>query len=97
MFLEIQEKLEDEHNTLFANLVRDYLIDPELYKHFNTPYALTDTPKIIPVNEEFPKITLDEYHNLKAHERIRRITYALNVDNLGKEFNNTNIQKVLKL
>jgi len=97
LFLEIQEKLEDEHNTLFANLVRDYLIDPELYKHFNTPYALTDIPKIIPVNEEFPKITLDEYHNLKAHERIRRITYALNVDNLGKEFNNTNIQKVLKL
>jgi len=97
LFLEIQEKLEDEHNTLFANLVRDYLIDPELYKHFNTPYALTDTPKIIPVNEELPKITLDEYYNLKAHERIRRITYALNVDNLGKEFNNTNIQKVLKL
>ena len=96
LFFEIQEKLEGEQNTLFINLVRDYLIDPELYKHFKTPYTLTDTPKIIPVNEEFPK-TLDEYYNLKAHERIRRITYALNVDNLGKEFNEINIKEALQI
>ncbi len=97
LFLSIQDKLEGEHNTQFVSLVRDYLLDPELYRHFNTPYALTDTPKIIPVNDDFPKITLNEYHNLKAHERIRRISYALNVDNLGEEFNEINIQKALNL
>jgi hypothetical protein len=97
LFLEIQEKLEEDHNALFVSLVRDYLLDPDLYNHFNTPYALTDIPKIILVNEEFPKISLDEYHNLKAHERIRRITYALNVDNLGEEFNKVSIQKALNL
>tara|TARA_B100000965_G_scaffold90243_1_gene73391 strand:- start:5878 stop:7353 length:1476 start_codon:yes stop_codon:yes gene_type:complete len=95
LFLEISEKLDTSHKQHLDALLNDYLIDPDLYRHLNTPYALTDIPKIIYIDDEFPKITLDEFHNLRAHERIRRITYSLNVDNLGEEFNETNIKKVL--
>lgn len=97
LVLKIEDKLDDVQRALFNGLIRDYLLDPDLYRHFTSYYALTDSPKIIKVDDEFPKITLDEYHNLNAHERIRRITYALNVDNLGKEFNKQNIEEALKI
>ena len=95
LFLEISEKLNNDQRTTFAALVRDYVIDEDLFKNFNNSYALTDVPKYIFVDDNFPKISLNEFYDLKAHDRIRKISYSLNVDNLGEDFNQNAIEKVI--
>ena len=75
LFLEISEKLNNDQRTTFAVLVRDYVVDEDLFKNFNNSYALTDVPKYIFVDDNFPKISLNEFYDLKAHDRIRKISY----------------------
>ena len=47
------------------------------------------------VLDEADSDSLNEFYDLKAHDRIRKISYSLNVDNLGEDFNQNAIEKVI--
>jgi len=51
---------------------------------------------IINVDENFPKISHQEFLKLKYHERISDLKYRLNVEGIGQPISNQEFQKVIK-
>ena len=71
--------------------------DLKFIKGLNSKYIISTVPIIIEVDKNFPKISNDEFINLKFHERISDIKYRLNVDGLGQNLNNDNFKKVIRV
>lgn len=79
-----------------SNLIEYVSEEINFIKKLNTKYVFSSTPMIINVDENFPKISNQEFLKLKYHERISDLKYRLNVEGIGQSISNQEFQKVIK-
>jgi len=95
---QIEQNIPEIYSSMLIEKIMDYVGDDlKFIKGLNSKYIISTVPIIIEVDENFPKISHDEFINLKFHERISDIKYRLNVDGLGQNLNNDNFKEVIRM
>ncbi len=87
----------EDYLSLFHLKLKDYINDDLLVvEKMKTNYVLGAEPMYINVDDSFPRISYQEYTELKSHERISDIKYRLNVEGLGEPCGGSQFKKLLK-
>jgi len=93
----IESDLTHFNLSLFHSNLIDYVSEEiDFIKKLNTKYVFSSTPMIMNVDENFPKISNQEFLKLKYQERISDLKYRLNVEGIGQPISNQEFQKVIK-
>ena len=82
---------------MFNLKLKEYINDDlSAVLKMKTNYVFSSEPMSMNVDENFPRISKNEFNNLKHSERVSDIKYRLNVEGLGESCDGKNFKKVIK-
>jgi hypothetical protein len=98
LITKIKKKLNSEdYNSMFNLKLKEYINDDlSAVLKMKTNYVFSSEPMSMNVDENFPRISKNEFNNLKHSERVSDIKYRLNVEGLGESCDGQNFKKVIK-
>jgi hypothetical protein len=98
LITKIKKKLNSEdYNSMFNLKLKEYINDDlSAVLKMKTNYVFSSEPMSMNVDENFPRISKNEFNNLKHSERVSDIKYRLNVEGLGESCDGQNFKKIIK-